>query len=374
MQADYIIKNITRQKSRTALTVLGIVIGIITITALGSLSEGITQFITGSLELSAGKIMVMQRGSGGFTTGFQGSDITEDQIDELRSLDGVREVTPVGFIISTGGFGGPQEVVVGIDPSSDAQFVGENVGMQDGRELLSDDSMAAMIGYTYAEKNDKEVGDFITVREEDFEIVGVIEKTGNANVDGSVMVNVRDVQEIRETDTHQVVYVVPFNVEDSETIAETIMAEYEELQAVTSKDMARQAATITSQIQTYTFGMGAIAAVVGGLGIMNTMVMAVMERKKEIGILKAIGATKLNIVSQFLAEAAIISLLGGVIGVASGSLMVTVITLAIEGLPLKITPSLIGIGVGFALTLGFIGGAYPSWKAAKLDPVEAIRY
>ncbi|MFH1294427.1 MAG: FtsX-like permease family protein, partial [Candidatus Aenigmatarchaeota archaeon] len=300
--------------------------------------------------------------------------ITEDQIQDLALLDGVRKVTPVGFIFQGMGGFGPGRVIVGIDPDSGEEFVGSNIGMKDGRDLQMDDTDVAIVGSDFSDKEDLEVGDFITVEDVDFEIVGVIEKTDNANVDGSVMINVADTLTLRGTDTYQMVYVIPYEVEDVETIAETIEAEYEDLQASTSKDMARQASQISSQIQLYTFGLGAIAAVVGGLGIMNTMVMAVLERRKEIGILKAMGATKFSIIKQFLTESTLISLIGGVVGVSMGSLLVFLIKLSMPDVPLRVTPELIGIGVGFALLLGFVGGAYPSWTAAKLDPVEAIRY
>ncbi len=375
MLLDYVIKNVTRQKSRSALTVLGIIIGITAITALGSISEGITQYIAGALELTAGKIMVMQQGSGGFMTGFQGSDLTEEQLEELRLLDGVREVTPMGFIMEGGaGFGGGM-MVVGIDPESGAEFVGENIGMHDGRDLVADDSGAAMLGYSMAEEAELEVGDSIIIKETEFEVVGIVEKTDNANVDGSVMVNIRDVQDLLGTDTYQVLYVIPHRVDDVEAIAETIESEFEGLDAVTSKDMARQATRMTSQIQLYTIGMGAISAVVGGLGIMNTMVMAVLERRKEIGVLKAIGASRAGIMKQFMAESAVIGFLGGIAGVGAGTLIVTAIGFATGGaLPLRVTPFLAAVGMGFAVSLGFLGGAYPSWKAATLDPVDAMRH
>jgi len=372
MIVDYIFKNIRRQRTRTALTLLGIVIGITTIIALGSFSEGITQYISGALELTAGKIMVTQKGSSGFVTGFAGSDLNDQQLEELKLMDGVKDVTPLGFIISGGGFGS-SEVIVGIDPESGTSFVGENIGMHDGRELLSDDTEVAMVGYTKADDDKLELGDFIVIKEVEFEVVGIIEKTDNSNVDGSIMINIKDVQALLKTDTYQVLYVIPYNVDDIQSIADSINGEFEDLNAITSKDMARQAASVTSQIQLYTLGMGAISAVVGGLGIMNTMVMAVMERRKEIGVMKAMGATRLWIMQQFLAESLVISIIGGLLGVLLGWGIVTIAGIAAGGsLPLRVTPSLIGFGMAFAMSLGLLGGAYPSWTAAKLDPVQAI--
>ena len=121
--------------------------------------------------------------------------------------------------------------------------------------------------------------------------------------------------------------------------------------------------------------IGAIAAFVGGLGIMNTMVMAVIERRREIGVMKAVGATKRTVLMQILQESVILSLIGGFTGLAAGtaaSLSIGLFTSgAISGL---VTPYLAAGSILFALAIGLVGGIYPAYRAAGLDPVEALRY
>ena len=192
--------------------------------------------------------------------------------------------------------------------------------------------------------------------------------------DSSAVCSIEDVQELLETDTYQVLYVVPYDVADVESIAEDIENMDETLDAQASKDLARRAGEVVGNIRLMTFSVGAIAAIIGGLGVLNTMIMSVMERRREIGILKAIGATNRRILSQFLMEAFVMSLIGGIAGIALGFVGTAMINALVTEPIAVITPSLILIGISFAVFLGIAGGLYPSMKAAKLDPVVALRY
>lgn len=123
--------------------------------------------------------------------------------------------------------------------------------------------------------------------------------------------------------------------------------------------------------------LGAIAGislVVGGIGIMNIMLVSVTERTREIGIRKAIGAQKSDIVVQFLIESAVISLMGGVIGMALSQLVLTVINLAKPGYSFAISGSVAAVALGFSIFVGIVFGIYPAAKAASLKPINALRY
>jgi putative ABC transport system permease protein len=333
-------------------------------------------FFQSTLEFSAGRVTVQQSGAGGFQTGFSGSDITDEQLELMEGIDGVKDVVPVNMYVESGfGFGAIELVVVGIDPSKGDIFVGEGIGLYSGRELESDDTGFIMVGKDFADDRNLVVGDSVTVKDTDFEVLGILEKSNNINVDGSAMITISDMQEILDTEDYQLVYVIPEDVRDVEIIAERIEDEDENLAATTDKDFARTASEVVGQIRLFMFAMGGIAAIIGGLGVLNTMVMAVLERRKEIGVMKAIGATRFRVLMQIMTESVMISLIGGAMGVFLGWLASVGLRIVTEdAIPATVTPELAGIGILFAIFLGAVGGLYPAWQASRLDPVEALRY
>lgn len=370
---DIAFKNIIRQKTRSFLTILGIIIGIGAIVALGSIAEGINAAIESGLQLTSGKITVIEKHSGLF--GFMGS-LDEEDLETIKSIGGVKDVVPVlVYLENIMPLQGPEWVAIGIDTTKGKYFIGENVGMDEGRGIYEDESEVAVVGKDMAEKYNLNIHDYFTIKGKDFEIVGILEKTEIRDIDLSIIVPIKDLQNLLDIDTFQMVYIIPEDVRDTERIAEEIEDADEKLDALTSKEYARQASQIVDRIRFFTFGMGAIAAFVGGLGIMNTMIMAVMERRREIGVMKAIGATDAFVLKQFLLESALISFIGGVGGIFLGVISSFLLNIFSHSkITTTVTPQLALTGLGFALFLGIIGGYYPSRKAAKLDPVIALRY
>ncbi len=367
-------KNIKRQKSRTILTTLGILIGIGAIVSLGSIAEGLDAAVQSGLELTAGKITVTQKNAGFF--GMFG-ELDDDDKAVVEGVSGVKEVVPVIYHAeNVVPFQGSEWVAVGIDSSKVGYVVGENVKIEEGREMDEGESGVAVVGYGFAEKWNLGVGDTWTIKDEDFEIIGILEETGISNIDDSLVVPFDDLQDVLKTDTYQMLYVIPYDVKDTESVAEDIEDASDRLDTMTTKELARQASALVDQIRAFTFGIGAVAAFVGGLGVMNTMIMAVMERRREIGVMKAIGATNRVVLVHILTESAMISFIGGIGGILLGVAGSFLLSNVIGGgqIHATVTPGLALSGLAFALLLGVVGGLYPARKASMMDPVEALRY
>ncbi len=376
---DIALRNITRQKTRPALTILGIMIGIAAIVALGSVSEGMNAMAQNEMKLIAGKIIVMKgegEGMGAMIAGMMGSELTEEDIEAIRNAPGVERVAPMlMYTESIAIFQGPEWFVIGLEPGDLGLFIGGNIDMEDGRELEEGDADVGVAGYDFAEKYDLGIGDYFTVKESSFEIVGIIEKTDISDIDDGIIVNIEDLQDILDTDTYQVAYAVPEDLQDTEDVAEAIEDAGDELNAITSKEIARQVGQLLGQISFFVIGIGSIAALVGGIGVMNTMIMAIIERRREIGVMKAIGATNFMVMKQILVESALISSLGGVLGIGIGFIGSIGLNAFSGGMITAVVSPALAIGAFlFALALGVFGGFYPAWKAARLDPVEALRY
>jgi len=376
---DFAFRNIKRRKIRTFLTVLGITIGIAAIVGLGSISEGMHVMVQNEMKIIAGKIIVMKgegEGISGLMAGFMDSELEDEDIEIIRNAPGVEKVAPMVFYMENiVPLRRSEWFVIGVDPDDLELFKGENIRMENGRELEEGDTEVGIIGKDFSDKYDLGVGDYFDVKDVSFQIVGVIEKTDVSDIDDGIIVNIEDLQDIIDADTYQMAYVVPEDLTDTEDVAEAIEDAGEELTAITSKEIARQVSTLINQISLFIIGIGSIAAFVGGLGVMNTMIMAIIERKKEIGVMKAIGATNRMVLKQILTESALISSLGGIIGIGLGILATFGINVFSSGMITATVTPVLAVGAFlFALTLGILGGIYPAWKAAKLDPVEALRY
>lgn len=371
---DLAYKNIMRQRTRTILTAMGILIGIGAIVALGSMAEGIDAAVQQGLELTAGKITVTEKNSGMF--GMMG-ELTDEDLEVIENVGGIKDIVPIlMYMPGMTGFQGPEWWAIGLDPTKGEYFIGENAEMEQGRMIDEGETGVIVVGKTFADKYFLETGDFWEIEDVDFEIVGILEHTGISDVDGGVIVDFDDLRDVMDTDTYQAIYVIPDDIGDTEILADNIEDASERLNALTSAELASQTEQLVGQIRIFTFAIGAIAAIVGGLGVMNTMIMSVMERRREIGVMKAIGATNRMVLTQILTESAMISLLGGIGGILLGLLGSFVVGGIIGGgqITAVVTPMLALTGLAFALFLGVVGGFYPARKASKLDPVVALRY
>jgi putative ABC transport system permease protein len=381
------IRNIARRKLRTGLTILGIVIGVFALTVMGALAEKLNVLVAGGEDYFRTRIFVFDAGA---ASGFQASSrpITRDLVDQIERINGVERATPVLQTLldpdQIGGFDIP-ELLTGIEPET---WYDPSVDLRvdAGRLLEPNERGVTVIGADLAERYDKRVGDTFEIRGRPFEIVGVLERTLTFP-DKIAYVPLRDAQEIyvesvpqgleyRTDELATQIEVFPDDLSQADAVAAAIEDSVDGVRTVTPEQVADQIGQASVVFNLIIVGASVIAVIVGGLSVINTMVMTVSERVREIGIKKAVGARTRSILGEFMIEATLLGAIGGLIGLSAGALLVFILNAQTAGsgtTVFLITPMLLLRSFVFATVLGALAGIYPALRAARLDPVQALR-
>ncbi len=387
---------------RSALTTLGIIIGVSAVIAVVAVMEGLSSGITDQLD-DLGSDMVTLRA---YTDteqqmlGFSNALSYEDFLLLKGKVKGVEDMTAVMSAFSLGGsvqYGRNtfQTRIIGTD-SSYQNVV--HTYPETGRFLSESDDLrrrrVVFIGPTLIKSLQmpaNPIGEFLQIGGEWFRIIGIAETRGTMfgfDQDNYVFApfsTVRALMGAGFTDNIDIMF-RPAPDADLETIkaqmsrllrarAKLDEDEPDHFEFVTAEKTKAQFDNITTSVTMVAAGVVGISLLVGGIGIMNIMLVSVTERTKEIGIAKALGATPQFILSQFLIEALVLSLFGGVIGLIFGSGLATIISLSLPGNSEVIIPTwAILLSFGFTTAIGVIFGLAPAVKASKLNPVDALRY
>lgn len=369
-----ILANIGRRKLRTGLTVSGIVIGILALTVMGSMSEYFSDLIEKAVTLVGTNIVVSPK-----SNDFDSMLSPGDQ-RRIERLPGVREAIPIVndtlTELNAVNVGIP-DIVIGMPPEH-SQDIYPSVRIAKGRWLQRGDDYMAVVGSKLADRRHLDLGSTVKYHDHALTVVGIMEET-QTTPDSLAMIPIETVRRLLKAPNLVVAYYVkPDDPDQSMEIAAGIRETLDNVQVQTAQeagDQARQALALFNVILV----SGAVLAVfVGGLAVINTMIMSVNERRHEIGLKKAIGATDREIVVEYLVEAALIGLVGGILGVLLGwglaSVLNTLTTQVLAGASIfTVTPRLVVLSLAFAMGLGALAGLYPAWNAARLDPVNALR-
>jgi len=388
------LRDLGRRKVRTTLTILGITIGIWALVVFGSMANKINALVEGGSSYYADKLTLSDSSSGS-VGGFASAPMSISTVDEVRAIDGVDVAFPSVMMLLDDEIGA---VTMGVPPMINGAVAGADQGREtfevryaQGRPLTVDDEGASVtvLGSDIARKYDKHVGDTMTLKGVDFEIVGILEPTLTAP-DQAASVPFTAAQEllhatlppairarVTTSDLVSSITVFPAAGVEPDTLANRIEAALPEVTAMTGEDFDEQIGSATSILNAILVGIALISLAVGGLSVINTMAMSIAERTREIGIKRAIGGSRSRIVRELVTEAALIGFLGGVIGLALGVVVVQFANDAgrSSGTVLfELTAGTALAAVLFSTILGAVAGFVPALHAARLDPVTALRY
>jgi putative ABC transport system permease protein len=360
-----IAKNLLRRGTRSLLTVFGIAIGVAAVVALGSMANGMASNYGNTLGLS-NDLLVTQANS--FDVAY--SNLDQDLGQRIQAIPDVQNVDPGVFgWIAVGNT--PFFLVYGYEPGSVAMA---HYRVVEGKPVTG--SKQVTIGRRAADSLDKHIDDTIRMNGVPYRIVGIYE-TGQGMEESGGAVTLEDAQEI--TEKHRKVSLFQVGLRpgaDIDQVKERIsnLDDHITVSVASDYDSGEQ---WTAILQGMAWAIAAIAILIGGLGMMSAMVMSVMERTREIGTLRAVGWSRRRVLQMILGEAVGLSMVGGVAGVGLGLVMAWLagripgVGAFLEG---SFSASIVVQGLVTALALGVVGGLYPAWTAANLQPVEALRY
>ena len=397
---DLAFKNIRERLSRSILTLLGVAIGIMAIVSLIAIGEGMNVAVTEELSSLSDTILVnVGDGFSIFSIGSvkeSGEYLTERDISDIERIPGVKEVTTqlTGKGILQYRNSNVSVTLTGMDSETmKLQHFSEN--LESGSLLQENDRNKIVIGAKIAHDyfdTEITVGERVKINGNKFIVAGIFEKQGISGVistDDIVLLLPRDFEEIIGEKNIYSATVTVYDINTVESIAleieRTINENHGEddfASTTTVSSILKSIQRVLDIIQTVLVAIASIALVVASIGIMNTMLTSVMERTREIGIMKAIGATNKDVMIIFILEGMLLSIVGGVIGTllgifgSKGLIAAFTSTVLSHNVDLQPVVSLISVvlAVGVSMIVGVLSSLYPAWKAAKMSPIEAVRY
>ena len=363
----FILKNPFRRKNSAILAIVGIAIGIIVIVALGGITEGLINTFEDTIHAGGADFTVSGKETGDSAYGT--NTISSNWTEKIANVSGVDEAFPIYVVLTSVG-DDYMNTLIGIDPNGTALA---DISMKEGR-IFEDNSSEAILGEIYAEDNNYSVGDTIDIDRQEFKVVGIYQ-TGDQNMAGGVFTSISKVGDLMDDeDSISNIYVKVNKGEDPQTVADRIDSQYgDNITTVTSVMEMTQMADMLNMLQASTWAISLLAIVVGGLGIINTMLMSVFERTREIGVLKAVGWSNGKILTMIVGESLVITIVSAIIGSLIGFVACTLLGPLIGMEPL-FTPKIFIQAFAIAIVVGIIGGIYPALKAVRLPPTEALRY
>lgn len=378
------LRSIKGNKLRAFLTMLGIIIGVSSVIVLISIARGSTQNVTSQINSLGTNLLTIN------TFGTEQVKLTDDSIEKLKAVQGIQAVSP-----AVSG-----RVTVKRDrTSAQVSLTGTNSAYQDVREMkVAEGRFLSDLDIEYRQKIvvlgsetaqtlfgiESPIGQHIQIDGTSFKIVGVLESKGGSmgqSGDDIVIMPLSTAERLIKNTAISTVYLQGKNnanmnfvmAEVEMTMKRLFPNGTDEYSVFNQQDLMDTMSSVTSTMTMMLGGIAGISLLVGGIGIMNIMLVSVSERTKEIGIRKAIGAKRRDILLQFLIEAVVLSSLGGVIGILAGIGLGNLLS-SFMSLTVSYSTSVILMSFLFSLFVGVVFGVFPANKASRLNPIQALRF
>lgn len=398
----YSISNLWSRKLRSSLSVLSILIGIAAIFALVSFGQGINSWVNDfAQEMGTDKVFLLPGGGLNTPPGTSNNPFTGDDLDFVKKVRGVDEAT--GLMMSYGkaeykDYRERYPFVLGLSTESDQKNLVEEmfggIEIMEGRGIKKGDKMKAALGYLHSVeeelwKKPVSVGDSITINGKEIEITGFYEEVGSPADDAQIYVSQETYEAIFEKDTYEYIYMRASSDQKPEELAGRVKEKFrnhrgqkegqEDFKVQTFEDVLSTFTNIITVINGVLIIIALISIIVAAVNIMNTMYTSILERTREIGIMKAIGSRNRYILIIFMTEAGLLGLIGGLMGIILGYIIANIGGAAASAYGLSLLkpafPWWLTLGcIMFAFLIGALSGLLPAVQASKLKPVDALRY
>ncbi len=391
-------KNIVEKGIRSWLTMIGIIIGIAAVVSLISIGEGMQTGINEQFEMMGADVIMIMPGENIMSIA-SGSSLGENDIELIKKINGISIVGSALTRVAKVKF--KDEVkytwVSGM-PTDDAQDIFldmQQMEIEKGQERFKKTDMhKTFAGYLLSHgeffENEVKLRDRILINDQEFKVVSLMGKIGNPQDDSSLLIPLDAARDLFNApdEVSMIIARVKPGV-DIDKVADEIKERMrkdrglekgeEDFNVQTSEQLMESISTILNLVQAFIIGIAAISLIVGGIGITNTMYTSVLERTREIGVMKAIGARNEDVLVLFLIESGILGIVGGLIGIIAGLGMgklaeFAAVSAGVELLKVTVNPVLITGALAFSFLVGMISGIMPARQASKLQPVEALRY
>ncbi len=380
------IRSLKRRRLRTALTVLSVVAGVTMMVFLVSLAQGMETQLNDAIRLNGGADLMVVNATTPPVDPHNpvivpSGVISESDAEALGNISGVYMVT--SGLSANGLVNETQCTITGIEPDK-FEIINGAQNIIAGRVLQVSDNNGVVLGRTLSDRLEASIGDSVLIetalnKSQYFTVIGIFE-TGSSAMNTRLYIHLDTAQNISEENGQVSTIGVKCTTPDVvDYVASMIPNQVPGVRVIVQQAVVEQAAQVRNTMSVFVGAIGVVALVAGSFGVINTTMMSMFERTREIGILKAVGATNSKILTMFWTEAFVIGLLGGGVGCLTGLALASVIPLMsghMGGMSITVLVTPTGLGAAFAIGLivCIIGGLYPAWRASKMKTVEALRH